>query len=54
MPVLWEKQSNGIWSGHTGNYIKVYTQSNDNLSNKLLPVKLGKIYKDGMWGEVTD
>jgi threonylcarbamoyladenosine tRNA methylthiotransferase MtaB len=53
MPVLWEKQSNGIWSGHTGNYIKVYTQSNDNLSNKLLPVKLGKIYKDGMWGEVV-
>jgi threonylcarbamoyladenosine tRNA methylthiotransferase MtaB len=53
MPVLWEKQSGGIWSGYTGNYIKVYTKSNENLSNKLLPVKLEKIYKDGVWGEVT-
>ncbi len=41
MPVLWEKQcSDGVWSGLTDNYIKVYTRSSDDLSNKLLPVKL--------------
>ena len=52
MPVLWEKQSGGTWSGHTDNYIKVYTQSNKHLTNKLLPVKLVEVSGDGVWGEV--
>ncbi|MFC2020200.1 tRNA (N(6)-L-threonylcarbamoyladenosine(37)-C(2))-methylthiotransferase MtaB [Chloroflexota bacterium] len=52
MPVLWEQQSGGIWSGYTGNYIKVYTQSDDDLTNKLLPAKLIKVRRDGMWGEI--
>jgi threonylcarbamoyladenosine tRNA methylthiotransferase MtaB len=53
MSVLWEKQSSdGLWSGHTANYIKVYARSNENLNNKILPVKLVKVYKDGVWGEV--
>jgi threonylcarbamoyladenosine tRNA methylthiotransferase MtaB len=51
MPVLWEKQSDGIWSGHTGNYIKVYTRSNKDLTNKLLPVKMTKVSGDGVWVE---
>ncbi len=51
MAVLWEQQSGGIWSGHTGNYIKVYTQSDEDLTNQLLPVKLLKIRGDGVWGE---
>ena len=52
MPVLWEKQSGGIWSGLTDNYIKVYTRSDEELSNKMMTVKLVEIYKDGVWGEV--
>jgi len=51
MPVLWEKQSDGIWSGHTNNYIKVYTKSGEDLTNKLQPVKLVEIKGDGVWGE---
>jgi len=51
MPVLWEKQAGGIWSGLTGNYIKVYTRSGQDLTNKLLPVKLVEVYKDGMQGD---
>ena len=52
MPVLWEQQSKGgIWSGLTDNYIRVYAKSAEDLTNKLLPVKLEKIYKDGVWGE---
>lgn len=51
MPVLWEKPSGGVWSGLTDNYIKVYTQSNEDLTNKLLPVKLIEIRRDGVWGE---
>ncbi len=50
MPVLWEKQSDGIWSGYTPNYIKVYTRSSEDLTNKLLPVKLVEISGDGVWG----
>ena len=53
MPVLWEKQSDGIWSGLTDNYIKVYTKSDEDLTNKLLPVKLVEVKGDGVWGEVV-
>ncbi len=52
MPVLWEKQSDGVWSGHTDNYIKVYTRSDKDLTNKLMPVKLAEVRGDGVWGEV--
>jgi len=52
MPVLWEKQSDGIWSGLTDNYIKVYTKSDKDLTNQLLPVKLVKINGDGVWGKL--
>ncbi|MCJ7769656.1 MAG: tRNA (N(6)-L-threonylcarbamoyladenosine(37)-C(2))-methylthiotransferase MtaB [Dehalococcoidales bacterium] len=51
IPVLWEQKSNGIWSGLTGNYIRVYTKSSEDLTNKITEVKLEKIWKDGVWGE---
>ncbi len=51
MTVLWEKQTDGIWSGHTDNYIKVYTRSGEDLTNKLLSVKLVEVRRDGVWGE---
>lgn len=51
MSALWEKQTNGVWSGLTDNYIKVYTKSNEDLTNKLLPVKLVEVRGDGVWGE---
>lgn len=54
MPVLWEKQSDGIWSGYTPNYIRVYTTSSQDLTNTLLPAKLMKIYRDGVWGGIMD
>ena len=41
MDVLWEKQTDdGDWSGITGNYIRVFAKSDDNLSNKLLSAKV--------------
>lgn len=48
MVVLWEQESNGVWSGYTGNYIKVYIKNDENLSNQLRAVKLEKIYRDGV------
>jgi threonylcarbamoyladenosine tRNA methylthiotransferase MtaB len=50
MPVLWEKQAGGVWTGLTDNYIRVYAKSSDDLANKLLPVKLVEIKDDGVWG----
>ncbi|HEY51510.1 MAG TPA: tRNA (N(6)-L-threonylcarbamoyladenosine(37)-C(2))-methylthiotransferase MtaB [Dehalococcoidia bacterium] len=54
MPVLWEQKSNGVWSGYTANYIRVYTRSNEDLTNQLVPVKLESIYQDGVWGTWSD
>ncbi|MFC2010870.1 tRNA (N(6)-L-threonylcarbamoyladenosine(37)-C(2))-methylthiotransferase MtaB [Chloroflexota bacterium] len=53
MPVLWEQESHGIWSGLTANYIRVYTKGSDDLANKLLPVKLIKFNRDGVWGQLV-
>jgi threonylcarbamoyladenosine tRNA methylthiotransferase MtaB len=53
MEVLWEQQSKSVWSGLTGNYIKVYIKSSEDLTNRLLPVKIIKIYRDGVWGEIS-
>ncbi len=38
--VLWEKETCGVWSGLTDNYIRVFTESQRDLTNKLVPVKL--------------
>jgi threonylcarbamoyladenosine tRNA methylthiotransferase MtaB len=38
--VLWEKETCGVWSGLTDNYIRVFTKSDQDLTNKLMPVKL--------------
>ena len=52
MGVLWEQQSGGVWSGLTGNYIKVYSRSSNDLTNELSPVELLRIYRDGIWGVI--
>jgi threonylcarbamoyladenosine tRNA methylthiotransferase MtaB len=38
--VLWEQETCGVWSGLTDNYIRVFTKSKRDLTNKLVPVKL--------------
>jgi threonylcarbamoyladenosine tRNA methylthiotransferase MtaB len=51
--VLWEQRnSSGIWSGFTDNYIKVYARSNGDLTNRLLPVRLFELRGDGVWGKI--
>ncbi len=41
LTVLWEKQSgDGVWSGVTDNYIRVYTKSDQDLGNQLSAVRL--------------
>jgi threonylcarbamoyladenosine tRNA methylthiotransferase MtaB len=52
LEVLWEQSSGGVWSGFSGNYIRIYTRSNRDIADKLLPVKLTKFYREGLWGEL--
>ncbi|MFC1947386.1 tRNA (N(6)-L-threonylcarbamoyladenosine(37)-C(2))-methylthiotransferase MtaB [Chloroflexota bacterium] len=52
MDVLWETQSHGIWSGYTGNYIKIFTRSKSNLTNHINQVTLQELHKDGIFGKI--
>ena len=56
MPVLWEKETSprsSIYSGLTGNYIRVHAHSEKLLSNEITPVRLVKFQNQGIWGELT-
>jgi threonylcarbamoyladenosine tRNA methylthiotransferase MtaB len=53
-PVLWESEQTvdegkSVWTGHTDNYIVVYTYGTE-LLNRVTPVQLGRVYHDGVWG----
>ena len=54
MVVLWEEKQNNYKVGLTDNYIRVYTEHNESLSNQLLPIKITSCYKDGAWGELVN
>jgi len=52
-PVLWEEERSidgaRVWMGHTDNYIPVYMQG-EGLANRILPVRLGALLRDGVVG----
>jgi len=55
MPVLWEKETEpGTWSGLTNNYIRVFTRTRDDLTNRLLPTRLVAEHNHWLMGEVID
>ncbi|MGE4169716.1 MAG: tRNA (N(6)-L-threonylcarbamoyladenosine(37)-C(2))-methylthiotransferase MtaB [Candidatus Margulisiibacteriota bacterium] len=51
--VLFEQQKNGLWTGLTDHYIRVFVDSSEALSNQLLPVKLESVSDKGMMGTVV-
>jgi threonylcarbamoyladenosine tRNA methylthiotransferase MtaB len=56
MTVLWENkldQDQGIWSGLTANYLRVFTRSEQDLTNCLLKVKLVAEHAQGLVGELA-
>lgn len=53
LPVLFETKSEGIYDGLTGNYIRVYVKSPDDLHEQIRDVVLKEPYRDGLWGEVV-
>jgi threonylcarbamoyladenosine tRNA methylthiotransferase MtaB len=52
LAVLWEKCSGGVWSGYTDNYIKVYTRTKRDLTNRIVAARLTDLRDDGLWGDV--
>lgn len=54
MAVLWERESEqGVWSGLTANYLRVFTRSEQQLTNRLLPVNLIAEHAQGLLGELA-
>ena len=53
MDVLWEQESGGRWQGLTGNYIRVYTAANEDLTNMLLPTRLEWLESEGVQGTIA-
>ena len=55
MPVLWERKTKeGLWSGLTDNYLRVFTTSNEPLTNCLVPTRLMAEYERGLFGEIVE
>jgi len=57
MMVLWENETdpgNGVYSGLTDNYMRVFTRNEKSMVNKIIPVRLTRTCKDGFWGEVIN
>jgi threonylcarbamoyladenosine tRNA methylthiotransferase MtaB len=51
MDVLFETNHEGITDGLTNNYVRVYTDM-PVTSGEIYRVKMEKLYKDGIWGQV--
>jgi threonylcarbamoyladenosine tRNA methylthiotransferase MtaB len=56
MGVLWESfregQAGPVWSGLTGNYLRVHTATCADLANRLMPTRLVALNRGGLWGEI--
>ena len=53
VPVLFEEPSDGLFTGHAPNYVRVYAPGND-LHNELRNVRITGIYRDGVLGEIVE
>jgi threonylcarbamoyladenosine tRNA methylthiotransferase MtaB len=49
--VLFEEPSEGLFTGHAPNYIRVYAQGED-LHNEIRQVRITGIFKDGLMGTI--
>ncbi len=51
--VLFEQEAKeGLWEGLSGNYVRVYASCSENLSGKILKVRLMGLHKDGVLGKI--
>ncbi len=53
LDVLIEGRKDSLWSGYTANYIKVFINCVNDVTNRIVPVRLTGKMKDGMKGELV-
>ena len=53
VPILFEEASEGFFTGHAPNYVRVYARG-DHLHNELRNVKITGIAQDGVLGEILE
>lgn len=53
LDVVWEEEAEGLWRGHTDNYLRVYVKSDTITAGTMSAVRLQEPYSDGMLGEMA-
>ena len=48
--VLFEEEKDGLWSGYTKNYVRVFVESDESLENKILKVEIKDVYELRAYG----
>ena len=48
--VLFEEEKDGLWSGYTKNYVRVFVESDESLENKILKVEIKNVYELRAYG----
>ena len=43
--VLFEEEKDGLWSGYTKNYVRVFVKSDENLENRLQKIEIKDVYE---------
>ena len=43
--VLFEEEKDGLWSGYTKNYVRVFVESDENLENRLKKIEIKDVYE---------
>jgi threonylcarbamoyladenosine tRNA methylthiotransferase MtaB len=51
-PVLWERESDGFWQGLTPNYVRVYAESGNDLTNRIVSTRIVGLQGDGVSGRI--
>jgi threonylcarbamoyladenosine tRNA methylthiotransferase MtaB len=54
LPVLWErKRKAGLWTGLTGNYLRVFAESGADLGNCIVDARITDVVKGGVRARVV-
>lgn len=55
LPVLWEEAAaDGLWTGYTANYLRVYARGRGDIGGRILAVRITEEYSDGVGGEILN
>ena len=55
LPVLWEEAAaDGLWTGYTANYLRVYARGRGDIGGRILAVRITEEYSDGVGGEIMN